>query len=173
MERLVVRYNGNGFLHIRSLGVTFKRGDSFELVSKTGLSVEQLENNSELSVYIGNSLIIEQVERKPIVEKTIIKENDNSELNAKIDLLISHLTPEALSGLVKDALKDQVVIREKIKESQEETSSKEDEEIRKNLLKYLVFGKGDKGKANLQGYGKSEEKIKNDEAEGLDDLIDF
>jgi len=173
MAKYVLRYTGQGFLHIRDLGVTFKKGDSFDMVSKTELDINKIKNHKDISPYIGNLLIEELVEYDPAVSSvTIVKEQDNSELNKKMDLLLKSLTPEVLGEMVKNALKDKIVFSE-TGQKNIENHNEEDEETRKELLKDLVFKKDSKIKANLEGYGKLEEKVKNDEAEGLDGLIDF
>lgn len=172
MERFILRYIGNGILYFKSLNITFRRGDTFDLVEKTGMSLSRLESHPDLIPYLGNVLEIVEIKRE-YKEKVVVKEQVKDEqLHEKIDILLGSLSPESLRNLVKDAIKDQSFVKE-IDFDKKENISNEEDDVRKQLLKDLVFRNSETSKANLNNFGNTEEKIKTDESDGLEDLIDF
>jgi len=171
MSRYVVRYCGSGVLHFKKLNITFRKGDIFDLVEKTGLNVSSLETHPEIKPYLGNQLELIEVLTD---SDTVVENTGNTEVHKKLDLLLESLKPEIFTGIIKEILKNNIDTSNDENKKENKEEEKTDEALRQNLMKDLVF-KRDSGmaKINLDNFGNQENKIKNSESNGLDDFIDF
>ena len=178
-EQWIVRNNTSGPLILPNNKLTFSKcGQEKELCFLTNKTISELERDQEIKMNLSHKNIITVFKtEKPVsdtdtegisnkledLKKLILDSSQNVQIIEK-----EASAPQVDISQIVDAIKGQININIG-SESGENVVSLEDEKMKEEAIKQLVFRKDDL-KKNLQNMG-STKQIKN-ESEGNEDLLD-
>jgi len=176
-DRYVLTSKVNGLV-IKKFNILFRKiGLSVDLVGRTGKSVRELENDSEIK----NLIAINYLEVTERYEHNVIVQ-DQEHISKKLDLILGAMSDKdssdglqeiiSLLGSKLENFLSEKLSGMKVRLGVEESDGGVDEiKMREEALMKIIENKKD-SELKMDSFGKTVRKVEN-ESEGNEDIIDF